>query len=68
MYQSTGKPSIPKFKARVTRIAECASSGRALANRWNPKGCNFVLQRELCSRLRIIEEHAAELQQLLDRR
>ncbi len=44
MYQSTGKPSIPKFRGRCERILECSQTGLELAERWNPKGRNAQLQ------------------------
>ena len=47
MYKSTGNPSVAKFKARLVRIQECSESGRVLAQRWNPKGRNFEIQRQM---------------------
>ena len=38
MYQSTGKPSVAKFRARLVTIRKCSVSGLELAERWNPKG------------------------------
>ncbi len=47
MYQSSGKPSIAKFRGRMERIHECAETGLALTQRWNPKGRNVTLMRQL---------------------
>lgn len=68
MYRSTGKPSISKFKVRVARIIECADSAHALADRWNPKGRNFQLQRELLTRMKYISAEARIVEDLLRRR
>jgi len=47
MYQSSGKPSIAKFRSRMTRINEAAETGLDLCRRWNPKGRNAVIHRQL---------------------
>lgn len=56
MYQATGKPSVAKFKARLVRIHECCESGQLLAERWNPKGRNFKIQRDLIEYFKVNKE------------
>ena len=59
MYQKTGKPSVAKFKARLVRIHECCESGEELALRWNPKGRNFQIQRDMIEFFRMNKEMSA---------
>lgn len=47
MYENTGKPSLAKFRCRLQVMAKASHSGALLAARWNPKGRNFELQRDL---------------------
>ncbi len=47
MYQSTGKPSVAKFRARLQVMNDAARSGRQLAEKWNPKGRYFKIQRDM---------------------
>jgi hypothetical protein len=47
MYQKTGKPSIAKFKSRLITIIKACHTGRVLAEKWNPKGRNFKIQRDM---------------------
>lgn len=46
MYQSTGKPSVAKFRARLEVIRKASASGLELAEHWNPKGryCQMRVQ------------------------
>ncbi len=47
MYTSSGKPSPAKFRVRMNRIHECAVTGKQLSERWNPKGRNAVIHRQM---------------------
>ncbi len=47
MYENTGKPSLAKFRCRLQVMGKASHSGLLLAERWNPKGRNFELQRDL---------------------
>lgn len=47
MMKSTGKASPAKFRSRLSRIHESAVTGLALTERWNPKGRNAVIHRQL---------------------
>lgn len=60
MYQSTGKPSVAKFRARLEVIRKASASGHALAMRWNPKGRYFQMQRELIALFKANEEVAED--------
>lgn len=68
MYRKDGKPSIAKFRTRLTRIIECAETGQNLALRWNPKGRYFQPRRDLVKFFRETEARANELQALLEQR
>ena len=60
MYKQTGKPSVAKFKARLVRIHECCESGEELALRWNPKGRNFHIQREMIQFFKVNKKLSAD--------
>ena len=47
MYQSTGKPSLSKFRCRLQVMQDASRSGKELAEKWNPKGRYFKIQRDL---------------------
>ncbi len=47
MYESTGKPSVSKFRCRLAVINKAATSGKILADHWNPKGRHFDVQRKM---------------------
>ena len=47
MYQSTGKPSVAKFRCRLEVIRKACQSGKTLAEHWNPKGRYFKIQRDM---------------------
>ena len=68
MYQSTGKPSVAKFRARLNRINECAATGLELAERWNPKGRNFKIQRDMIKFFKMTAELAEAFDAELARR
>lgn len=68
MYQSTGKPSIAKFRSRLLRIEECADTGQELAERWNPKGRNARLQTDLIKFFTYTKELAADFHAALESR
>lgn len=47
MYESTGKPSVAKFRARLAVIRKASASGLELAERWNPKGRYYDLRIQM---------------------
>ncbi len=67
MYKKTGKPSVAKFKARLVRIHECCESGQELAERWNPKGRNFKIQRDLIEYFKVNKEMTADFLDYLNK-
>lgn len=60
MYQSKGKPSVAKFRARLEVIRKASASGYMLAERWNPKGRYYQMRRELMTLFRANEEVARD--------
>ncbi len=67
MYIKTGKPSVAKFKARLVRIHECCESGEELALRWNPKGRNFQVQRDMIKFFRVTKNLSADFLSYLNK-
>ena len=63
MYQSTGKPSVAKFRCRLQVINDAATSGKVLADHWNPKGRYFQIQRDM---IRYFEDTAKISEMLLE--
>lgn len=63
MYQSTGKPSVAKFRCRLQVIQDAATSGKTLAEHWNPKGRYFKVQRDM---IRYFEDTAKISAMLLE--
>ncbi len=68
MYHSTGKPSVAKFRARCRAIEQAAGTGLELAKRWNPKGRNFRLQRDLIQWFKLTEELARDFAEYMEGR
>ena len=66
MYQSTGKPSVAKFRSRLVTIRKCSISGQELAMRWNPKGRYFQFRRDLLKIFRANEQWANEMIAFID--
>ena len=66
MYQSTGKPSVAKFRARLEVIRKASVSGRELAVRWNPKGRYAQFHRDVLKIFKANEQWANELIAFID--
>lgn len=47
MYESTGKPSVAKFRSRLVVIRKASQSGLELAERWNPKGRYYHTRQQM---------------------
>ena len=60
MYQSTGKPSVAKFRCRLQVINDACQSGKELAKKWNPKGRYFQIQRDMIQFFDVNEKLTAD--------
>jgi len=67
MYENTGKPSLAKFRARLTVIKKASQSGKVLAERWNPKGRHFYVQRKMIQHFEEANKTASKLLEIIDR-
>ena len=67
MFAETGKGTPAKFRSRLRVIREAAANGVLMAQRWNPKGRNYELRREMVAFFTYCDQTSELMLQHLDR-
>ena len=67
MFAETGKGTPAKFRSRLRTINEAAANGIVMAERWNPKGRNYQLRREMVVFFKHCEQITDHMLELFER-